>query len=146
RGLHRRGGLGGVRWDLGAAVGGLYRRAPEDHLIAGLVVAGGLVSGGDQLAVGVVDIAVCPVLVPGVGRGLDLLRARRQGGVVLIHRLIGRGGEVLVGHLHAGAVHIGAQDPDRQVIVFIDGDDLDGVQGVVGELVVRPAPGHRGVH
>ena len=53
---------------------------------------------------------------------------------------------MLVGHLHAGAVHIGAQDPDRQVIVFIDGDDLDGVQGVVGELVVRPAPGHRGVH
>ena len=29
RRLYGAGGIGGVRWDLGAAVGGLYRRAPE---------------------------------------------------------------------------------------------------------------------
>ena len=97
RRLRRLGGRGGI-----ARVHGELRlparrhvdhRPPQDHLVPGLVVAGGLVGGGDQLAVGIVHVPVGPVLVPGVGRGLDLLRARGQGGIVLVHRLIGGGGQ-----------------------------------------------------
>ena len=81
----------------------------------------------------------------GIGGGLHLLRAGGQGGIVLVDGLIGGVGELLRGHLHGGAVHLGAVDADGQVAAGVAGDDLDGVVGVVRELVVRPAPGDGGV-
>ena len=53
---------------------------------------------------------------------------------------------MLVGHLHMGAVDVGAPDLHGEVAAGIAGFDPDGIVGVIGEFEVRTTPGDGGVH
>ena len=101
----------------------------------------------DHLAVLVINGLIRVDLVSGIGCYLHNIRgAGSHGGVLLIDGFPGGLREDLVAHFYIGAIHIGAQDLNGEIALFIFGDDLHGVQGVVGELIVGAAPGHRGIH
>ena len=101
----------------------------------------------DHLAVLVINGLIGVDLVSGIGCYLHHIRgAGSHGGVLLIDGFPRGLREDLVAHFYIGAVHIGAQDLNGEIALFIFGDDLHGVQGVVGELIVGATPGHRGIH
>ncbi len=110
-----------------------------------MILAGGLVPGIQQVAIGIIEIAIGLDGVAGIGAGLYRGVAHILGGVFLGDIAVFLGIGDLIGHFHILAGDICTVKADMDIIVLYPGIHPDGIIGIVAEFEVDIAPIHRGI-